>query len=302
MVVVSHYADWYSDYLPSEPLHYALTQSGVYGVDLFFIVSGYGLVKSETVNKSALYYWKNRLKTTYIPYLVLAGIIGLCTGSLHTPEAVFRLLTGFDFWFIRNILVFYVLFFLVFWSTEKRWLRAVLFTAGCFGYSWWLVMQGRGSFWFVSNVAFWIGVVIALYEKELLRVFNRLAYLWLIGLGIILVLLLKKGMDLRFTPVTNYVKMISGTITNGIWTLLWVQAAAFFRGRWRFLRFVGGLSLELYLLHHALYSLVLMALEPGGRIVAGVAALLFTLAVAWLVNWLFERLWKFSIRHMEKKR
>ena len=46
MVIASHYAEWYGDVLQNETLQYALTRLGCYGVDIFFLVSGYGLVKS----------------------------------------------------------------------------------------------------------------------------------------------------------------------------------------------------------------------------------------------------------------
>ena len=48
LVMVTHFVNWYADLLDCEPLRYALMRSGIYGVALFFLASGYGLVKSAS--------------------------------------------------------------------------------------------------------------------------------------------------------------------------------------------------------------------------------------------------------------
>lgn len=42
MVLISHYAVWIGEIFHSDLLEYGLGRFGVYGVDLFFVVSGYG--------------------------------------------------------------------------------------------------------------------------------------------------------------------------------------------------------------------------------------------------------------------
>ena len=50
MVVLSHYAEWWTWFVPAEGngemLRLALTKLGVYGVDIFFLFSGYAMVCS----------------------------------------------------------------------------------------------------------------------------------------------------------------------------------------------------------------------------------------------------------------
>ncbi|MDE7257725.1 MAG: acyltransferase family protein, partial [Lachnospiraceae bacterium] len=50
MVVVSHYGDWINILGTlegnAETFRFALTKLGVYGVDIFFLFSGYAMVKS----------------------------------------------------------------------------------------------------------------------------------------------------------------------------------------------------------------------------------------------------------------
>lgn len=302
MVVLSHYADWYADIWHSEQIHYGLTRLGVYGVDLFFLVSGYGLVKSAGKYKSAWHYWKNRLESTYFPYLIIAGGIGLCAGNLKTAQEWYQLVSGYDFWFIRNILVFYLLFFLIFWGIRRRWIRSALFAAGVFGYSWWLMEAGRGSFWFVSNIAIVIGVLLALYEKEL---FAAAGFAWPLQLAVLTVLMLlmaKNGIDIRFTPLENCDKMMRGSVASGIWTLLCTQMACLLSKSFSFLKFPGRLSLELYLLHQVIYLQTSAVCGAQHRYLAGSLAILLTAAGAWIFHSLFAGFWKLTDSIGEKQK
>lgn len=302
MVILSHYADWYADIWPSGQLHYGLTRLGVYGVDLFFLVSGYGLVKSAAKNGDARHFWKGRIKNTWFPYLVIAGGIGLCAGTLKSFGSLYRLLTGYDFWFIRNILIFYLLFFLVFRGAKRRWLRALLFASGVWGYSWWLAEVGRGSFWFVSNISFVIGVLLALYEKELLPVASLAYPAQIAFLTVLMIFMAKNGIDVRFTPMENCDKMIRGSAASGIWTLLCAQTAYLLSGGFVFLKASGKLSLELYLLHQAVYQLAARICGVENRFLQGGMALLLTAAGAWAVHRLLEKFWELTKGLQERRK
>ena len=77
LVLISHYAVWIGEIFHSDLLEYGLGRFGVYGVDLFFAVSGYGLVKSVGKKRiNGAFLWK-RFKTVYLPYLLIVGLIYL---------------------------------------------------------------------------------------------------------------------------------------------------------------------------------------------------------------------------------
>lgn len=294
MVIASHYVMWFMDLVTNEPLRYAVSRFGVYGVDIFFLVSGYGLVKSAAKKRSGWTYWKGRLQNTYVPYLLAAVVIELWIESEWTVKLCYRLLTGYEYWFIRNILVFYIAFFVIFKLTEKNWLRLVLLAAAVLGYSWWLMEIGRASFWFVSNLSFVIGITLALYEKKLLKAADFGYPVWLLALAALMVWVVKSGMDIRFTPVENCDKIVPGMAASTVWALLCVQLARLLPEWLGFLKFSGRISLELYLLHTFLYNQIVNYAGIPNRLLQGAAAICATVLAAWLLHFLLERLWKIS--------
>ena len=82
LVLISHYAVWIGEIFHSDLLEYGLGRFGVYGVDLFFAVSGYGLVKSVGKKRiNGTFLWK-RFKTVYLPYLLIVGLITVYDGGI----------------------------------------------------------------------------------------------------------------------------------------------------------------------------------------------------------------------------
>lgn len=292
LVIASHYAEWYADVLTNETFRYALTRLGVYGVNIFFLASGYGLVKSVTRKRIGGQFLWNRLKNTYLPYLLIAGIIELYAGGIHSGRAWFAWLTGYDYWFIRNILIFYFAFFVIYRLTDLGWLRMVLLAAVLFSYSWWLVSQGRNSFWYISNISFMIGILLAHYEKKLLKAagFFYPAQLLLLAAGLCWVV--KSGLEGRLAPVELSDKIKNGVLACAIWSLFCAQAAPLTARFFGFLQPVGKLSLEIYLLHMFIFYRVVNTYTDLNHILQGIAALALTAAAAWLINLLFTLLWK----------
>ena len=98
MVVVSHYGNWINILVSlegnAETFRFALTKLGVYGVDIFFLFSGYAMVKSLGNDKmNRQFIWK-RIKNVFIPYLIVAGTIELISGGLTSVHDFWLLITG----------------------------------------------------------------------------------------------------------------------------------------------------------------------------------------------------------------
>ena len=169
LVLISHYAVWIGEIFHSDLLEYGLGRFGVYGVDLFFVVSGYGLVKSVGKKRiNGTFLWK-RFKTVYLPYLLIVGLITVYDGGISGMTGWVSFLTGAEYWYIRNILVFYLAFYVVYRLSDRSWVRMLLMALCLTAYSGLLIWQGRALFWYISNVTFLFGMLLAQYERQLLK-------------------------------------------------------------------------------------------------------------------------------------
>lgn len=162
MVISSHYAGWMITSPQMPKLREFVGGLGVFGVDIFFLLSGYGLVKS--VSKSGvtgLFLW-NRIRACYLPYLIIVGVISLWNKELNSGRDVWNYLTGLHYWYIYVQMVLYVLFAVSF--VMKKTKEIILTICVCI-FTYWLFAIGRADFWELSNAAFLIGVYLATGEK-----------------------------------------------------------------------------------------------------------------------------------------
>ena len=318
MVMASHYGEWYAGAIGLPALSQLLMGLGRYGVDIFFLMSGYGLAKSASVKRPGCAFWIRRLRSTYLPYLILAGIIEICAGGVYSAGRIVNYLLAQEYWFIFNIMVFYLAFFLCFQAKRFR-IAALSFMTAAF--SAWLSGMGRQDFWYVSNLAFPLGAALGLYEKRVLEWGrkNRLpAAAFGILLSILCVFLIPAAMKERTlllqTGGRGRLQLLSITLFA-----LWIgmlfclkgwgderkklpeTAGAPGRAVCRFLGFFGKNSLYLYLLHAFLYYQVVNRLSlgtPGGF----AAALGSAVLGAGLFSLLWEWLWKWVDRAAPQRR
>lgn len=293
LVLISHYAVWIGEIFHSDLLEYGLGRFGVYGVDLFFAVSGYGLVKSVGKKRiNGTFLWK-RFKTVYLPYLLIVGLITVYDGGILGMTGWVSFLTGAEYWYIRNILVFYLAFYVVYRLSDRSWVRMLLMAVCLTAYSGLLIWQGRALFWYISNVTFLFGMLLAQYERQLLKAAEFLYPLQLLALAVGMYFVIK-------TELTGYTvippleeKIRSGLLAGLIWTYLMVQVCAFLHEKNRWLEAVGSFSLELYLCHmFVFYRVVNDWLPQQENVVQIVAAATIAVALAWVIHMLFDLLWK----------
>lgn len=316
MVMASHYGEWYAASIGIPGMPQFLMGLGRYGVDVFFLMSGYAMAKNTTgkdvVAKNAAArnavpknaeaenvaekkpgrtFWAKRLRGTYIPYLILAGIIELCAGGAVTPARVVRYLLAQDYWFFFNIMVFYLAFFAAF---QARRFRIVLLTLFTVAFSGLLYGMGRQDFWYVSNLAFPLGAACGLYEKRL-SAWLKGKRIWAVpAVTLLCILLVPAAMRERAlllqTGGRGRLQAAANTLFS-LWIVLLPWPARLSRtvGRWAggVLRFFGKNSLYLYLLHPFLYY------QTAGRWELGPAgSFIVAFGSAVLGAWLFSLLWK----------
>ena len=301
MVMASHYGEWYAASIGIPALSQFLMGLGRYGVDIFFLMSGYAMAKNAVVpnatvkeaaeRKPGCAFWAKRLRGTYVPYLIQAGIIEICAGGAVTPARVGRYLLAQDYWFIFNIMVFYLAFFAAFQAGRLRIVLLTLFTAA---FSALLCGMGRQDFWYVSNLAFPLGAAFGLYEKRLLVWMEGKRFRAVLTATLLCILLVPAAMRERAlllqTGGRGKLQLAANTLFS-LWIALFPWPVKRVRPVGRMaggvLRFFGKNSLYLYLLHPFLYY------QTAGRWNLGAAgSFVVAFGSAILGAWLFSLLWK----------
>ena len=170
MVIASHYAGWMFVEPVNPELREWVMTLGVFGVDIFFAMSGYGLVKAASKHGIDKRYVWNRVKTSYIPYILLIGTIMLLDSDFEDMDDVISFLTGQEYWFMAVLFIVYILF-MVCW--KFRILKEITFAAALIWYTNRLFVDGKASFWIVSNMTFLVGVIFADVEMFVNRIVDK---------------------------------------------------------------------------------------------------------------------------------
>ena len=109
MVIASHFAAGMYEESFNEGLRQWISTWGVYGVDIFFLLSGYGLVKSYQKSGIDKRFVLKRFLNSYVPYILIAGFFAITDKAIDTPRAVVNLLIGFDHWFMCVLFAFFTI-------------------------------------------------------------------------------------------------------------------------------------------------------------------------------------------------
>ena len=180
MIILSHYAEWwtwfYTEEGTSELIRNGISRFGPYGVAIFLLFSGYGLTKSAGNSRIGIKFILKRIVSVYIPYFILVLLIDLLSGGLEDMEDIIDLLYGNDFWYMTVLFSFYLAFMAIWLIFTNCHIRAVLMVIFTYWYSNYLYKAGEQDFWYISNIAFAIGVLLALYEPVIIKVVNKISF------------------------------------------------------------------------------------------------------------------------------
>ncbi len=296
MVVLSHYAEWWSWFTPTEEnaemFRLALTKLGVYGVDIFFLFSGYSMVKSLGRERMyGLFIWK-RVKNVYIPYFVVVGAIELLSGGFSSARDFINFVTGYDYWYMFVLFLFYIGFIVVYTVAGGKAPRVFIFCAFTYFMSDAFYQRGMHDFWYVSNIAFALGVIAGEYEESLIKILDK-AWLFIsAALAVSMVFVVKWGLDDGSGIGENLARyrlqfQIGATV---VWTLLILIMAAKCRIKEKVFAFLGKSSLYIYLTHTYIFMGCVNSLELSYVWRFAVSALL-TVAVSLLCSRLIAAAW-----------
>lgn len=293
LVIASHYAEWWAWFTPSEGnaelFRQACSRLGPYGVAIFFLFSGYGLARSAGDGPMTLRFILRRVLASYLPYLIVAGIIDAMSGGFSDPEDFLEYLYGHDYWFMVVLFQFYIGFILI-WTVPHRHFRGVLFSLFVLLLSWRLYQKGEHSFWYISNPAFGLGALLALYEPFFRKVLDKSRPFMLALLSAAMGIVIYFGLYSQAPALWSPEKTVRyELLAVQVWTLLIIWLAPLLNRCDPLLCLLGKYSLYLYLTHQFLFLRTINGLG-GSFSTRFLAAAAITLAASLALGAVISRL------------
>ena len=256
---------------------------GVLFVGIFFFFSGYGLYTSLKTKENYLKgFLKKRLVTILIPFymciLVFVAAACIC-GEKFTPLQLLGVLSGWalingHMWYIVEIAILYLAFFLIFRLIKNRTAATVVMgifvlamMAGslmlCHGADMSASGWFQGEWWYNSSFLFVIGIIFSKHSESIRKIARKAYYLLLVvSAGLTAVLGLQTAYMLRkysyWSEIPGqdpkYLDKIRCLSVQLPWIFVFVCFVLLLMMKVRFgnpvLKFLGSISLELYLIHN----------------------------------------------------
>lgn len=290
MVVLSHYGEWWSWFIPlegnAELFRIAITKLGVYGVDMFFLFSGYAMIKSWNGQQVNFNFVLKRIKGIYLPYLIVAGMINLCSGGFDSIKAVGQYLIGYDFWFMSVIFVFNIAFLLIYRLLgTKRILRVVFFCIFTFLYSMLLYMKGMNDFWYISNITFPLGIILGEYEDAVRNFIKKMREPLIIVLMLAMIWVAWSGMSPQISSgeTEDLAEVLLSIGATAIWSLLVILLVVSVKKQISPLAFLGKNSLYIYLSHTFIFMTCVNYISVS-YVSNFILAAILTVIISWALN------------------
>lgn len=234
---------------------FQMSRVGYMAVAVFFFLSGYGLQRQHMTRPDyAKGFLRKRLLSVALPYVIVSVLFWVyyaCGGRVISVQTLLTAAIRGNFivtysWYIVEILLFYVAFWLLMRICGKRqglmviggliWYGA--FTAFC-------LVMGYSNWWYMSSLPLVVGMAWAVYEKQILAVLRKY-YLVLLAAVVCVLggMLLLSG---RFFN-TAILKDVAKIVIAVLFTLAVVLVLLKVRIGNPVLHFLGEISMELYLL------------------------------------------------------
>ena len=259
------------------------SELGVLFVGIFFFFSGYGLYTSLKTKENYLKgFLKKRFVTILIPFYMcnLVFVAASCiSGAKFTPLQLLAVLSGWalinmHMWYIVEIAILYIAFFLIYRLIKNRTAATVVMSvfvivmiAGslmlCHGSDMSCSYWFQGEWWYNASFLFVIGIIFSKHSEGLRKI-ARKGYIFLLAaftalsglLGVQTFYMLRKYSYWSEIPGEDprYLDKIRCLSVQLPWIICFVCFLLLIMMRVRFgnpvLKFLGSISLELYLIHN----------------------------------------------------
>lgn len=220
---------------------------GGVGVCVFFFLSGYGLNKSDSIEKPGFII--KRLKNVVFPFVFVRSICFFFNYSLSTKGILFFLeyILGIvdPLWFVSMILIIYFGYYICYKMFGKKNLNAALLIYNIvIGIL--FAIHGAEPRWYNSHLLFSFGMIIADNNKKVIDGLQRINW-WLQNL-ILGILFLSSS--ILFSVNKNHYCSVLFKVCSGIFlSLLIMNLLLQIRFQSVLIRWIGKNSLLFYIIH-----------------------------------------------------
>lgn len=228
LVAAGHYCGYAVSHGHGNIVYSVLASIGGYiGVAIFFFLSGYGLMMSEKIRHTPfLSFIKKRLVKLYFPVVLVSAIWGLVRwpdgfGIEWIGQYLYWTLWDFGdgiLWFVRVIIVEYLLFAAYIYLNIKFWMRDALLWLGT-ALVYVFVFFYVGEWAAVSIPIFTLGILLAKYESWFYSIMHgKGLFIWLIAITGFMGLAYYLMGNVYVHTLLNYY-VVTGIIVAGAYSL-----------------------------------------------------------------------------------
>ena len=247
LVIIGHLATWTN----REVLFSFSSNFGFFAVAGFLFISGYGLAKNKNDNILKLI---KKLLIIGIPFILINIVFYFLLNSIGTEikfiEAIKSLVNFYPIayfsWYVVEILIFYVMFYITKKVLKKPWLITLGILLEIIVYNMLTYRYGLIYSWWLSNFAFVLGILIA-FDFKTINKFIKKYYKIIFSMTFILFLL---TLDYQFILGKEFNTNFNIFIAQLCITLFPFLIYLFlqkFEFNSKILRFIGKYSYEIYL-------------------------------------------------------
>lgn len=228
LVAAGHYSGYAVSHGHGNAIYSVLVATGGYiGVAIFFFLSGYGLMMSENKKHVPFFLFiKKRLVKLYFPVVLVSAIWGIVQwpdgkGIEWIGQYLYLAFWGFGdgiLWFVRVIIVEYLLFAAYIYLNIKLWMRETLLWLGT-ALVYVFVYFYVGDWAAVSIPMFTLGILLAKYESWFYSIVHgKGVILWIIAITGIMGLAYYLWGNVYAYNLLNYY-VITGIIAAGAYSI-----------------------------------------------------------------------------------
>ncbi len=213
MIIFAHCLNEYTMYNSVSSKIIMLPSWGEIGSGVFFFMSGYGLFssmsKQSVLRYKYLYVHIVKLIVTFITAFLFALLVVSTsksydmTNSLEIGNILFlNMPDGTDMWFLKTILLFYILTFLCVKYAKSQIQSFVLICLAIILYIGVLYVAGTPGYWYFSNLCFATGVFANFCNGKRIRKEIKMSFV-----AIFVLFYISTILDIRKTPtqIVGYV-------------------------------------------------------------------------------------------------